>query len=101
MVSFVKDYDSKIIAFIEWRLVGPSGHEVPSGEFVWVNDIWVHPNFRHTNRIGRMIDEVMRAVPHAKYCYFQRKEYNRKLRIHTRSQFNRRRLIYDKLMIGD
>lgn len=101
MVTSLKDTEGRIIAFCEWRLVGQSGYEVPNGEYVWVNDCWVHEDYRMEKRINRIIDEIMRAVPQAKYCYFQRKNKNEKLRIFTREQWERRRMSYDNLIQGD
>lgn len=98
MITSLKDGDGKIIAYAEWRLVGPSGLEVPSGEYVWINDAWVHPDFRLTHRINRIIDEIMRLTPTARYGYFQRKDYNDRVRIFTREQFERRRSAYDSLI---
>lgn len=97
MITTLKDGDGKVIAYCEWRLVGPSGYEVPNGEYVWINDCWVHWSFRMKNKIKRIIDEVMRAVPMAKYCYFQRKNVDEKIHIWTRDQFERRRMAYENV----
>jgi hypothetical protein len=101
LLTSLKDNDGRIIAYCEWRLVGPSGQEVPSGEYVWVNDCWVHKEFRMTGRIERIIDEILRSVPQARYCYFQRKNVSEKVHIYTREQFERRRMAYCKLVKGD
>lgn len=99
MLTALKDDDGKVIAYCEWRLVGPSGYEVPNGQYIWINDIWVWPGLRNTGRIKRIIDEIMRLAPDAKYGYFQRLDYNTKIRIFPREQFERRRMIYDFLRV--
>ena len=96
MITSLKDTDGKIVAYCEWRLVGNSGLEVPSGEYIWVNDMWVHPAFRNHGKVNRIIDEIMRDYPQAKYCYFQRKDVSDRLRLYTREQFERRRMAYEK-----
>ena len=101
MITSLKDNDGKIIAYCEWRLVGQSGQEVPSGEYIWLNDCWVHDGYRMTHRINRIIDEIMRLVPNAKYCYFQRKDVNNKVHIYSRRQWERRRMTHDPLIKGD
>jgi hypothetical protein len=101
MVTTLKDDAGKVIALCEWRLVGQSGQEVPSGEYIWVNDCWVHEEFRMKHRINRIIDEIMRTVPTAKYCYFQRKDVSRKVHLYSRSQWERRRNSYDNLIKGE
>lgn len=95
MITSLKDSEGKIIAYCEWRLVGPSGYEVPSGQYIWVNDMWVHEGCRFKNKVGRIVDEIMRMVPQAQYCYFQRKDVSEKVHIYTRSQWERRRKAYE------
>jgi hypothetical protein len=99
MITTLKDYDGKVITFCEWRLVGPSGYDMENGEYVWINDIWCHPSHRNRYKVNRIIDEVMRMVPDAKYCYFQRKKKNERVRIYTRTQWERRRHAYDPELI--
>lgn len=101
MITKLMDTDGKIVAYCEWRIVGPSGYETPNAEYIWINDIWVHKEFRNTHRVNRMIDEIMRICPDAKYGYFQRKNHNDRVRIYTRSQFERMRMVYDPLTTGD
>ena len=97
MVTCLKDKEGRIIAYCEWRLVGDSGLEVPNGRYVWVNDLWVHRVFRGKNKVNRIIDEIMRMVPQADYCYFQRKHVNEKLHLYTRHQMERKRMAYEKI----
>ena len=92
MIAVKKDKEGRVIAYCEWRLVGQSGYECPNGKYVYVPDIWVHSSTRHQHLINEIIDDVMALVPQAEYCYFQRKDYNNKVRIFTRSQMERRRM---------
>lgn len=100
MITKLMDTDGKIVTYCEWRLVGASGLEVPSGEYIWINDLWCHPAFRHQGKVNRIIDEIMRDYPQVKYCYFQRKDVSDRLRLYTREQFERRRMAYEKSQIG-
>lgn len=95
MVTDLKDSEGRIIAFCEWRIVGPSGYEVPNGEYIWVNDCWVHEKYRFKNKVGRIVDEILRMVPQAQYCYFQRKDVSDKLHIYSRRHWERRRKAYE------
>lgn len=95
MVTTLKNEDGYVIALCEWRLVGASGYEVPNGEYIWINDMWVHEDYRHIHKVNRIIDEIMCLVPEAKYAYFQRKNKNERLRIFTRAQWERRRNTHD------
>lgn len=96
MITTLKDHtDGKIVAYCEWRLVGESGQEVPSGRYVWVQDMWCHPSFRSQGKVNRIIDEVMRVVPQADYVYFQRKDVSNKVHIYTKRQMERKRKVYE------
>lgn len=99
MISSLKDKEGRIIAYVEWRLVGQSGFDKQDGEYVYINDIWVHGDYRMKHLLNRMTDEVMRQVPTAKYCYFQRLKRNENLRMYTRDTFQRRRNPYMKVEV--
>lgn len=97
MITSLKDSEGKIIAYAEWRLVGQSGYEVPNGTYVWVNDMWCHEEYRFKNKVGRIVDEIMRSVPQAEYCYFQRKDVSDKVHIYSRRSWERRRKVYEEI----
>jgi len=98
LLTSLKDNEGKIIAYCEWRLVGKSGFDQVRGEYVWVEDLWVHGDYKMTNRINRMIDEILRLVPSAKYCYFKRGKYKDRLKMFKREQWERRRRTFDPLI---
>lgn len=98
MITTLKDEEGKIISFCEWRLVGRSGYDKKGGEYIWIENLWVHNNFQRTMRINRIIDEIMRKAPTAKYGYFRRQKYGGRMKIFTREQWERRRREYDPLI---
>lgn len=98
MITSLKDDSGRIIAFCEWRLVGQSGYDKEEGEYVWINDCWVHEDYRRTNKFNRIIDEILRAAPTAKWGYFVRGKYGFRKKIFSREQFERRRNAYDALI---
>lgn len=99
MITHFKNEEGFIIAYCEWRLVGPSGYETPNAEFIWVNDCWVHPSLRMMEVINQIIDEIMNICPQATAGYFQRKDVSDKVKIYKRNNFERRRKTYDSLML--
>ena len=101
MITSLKNDDGLIYAFCEWRLVGKSGYDMENGEYIWVNDMWVHPKYRGQNKVSRIIDEIMRDVPQAQYCYFQRKAVNNKVHMYSRRSWERRRNAYDSQLIKE
>jgi len=99
VVTTLKNENGFVIAYCEWRLVGPSGYEVDHGEYIWINDMWVHESMRNKSLVNQFIDEIMRIVPQAKACYFQRKDVSEKVRIYNRNNWERRRRTTDALML--
>ena len=95
MITNLKDDAGKIIAYCEWRLVGPSGYEAPNADHIWVNAIWVHDDYRHLNKIGMIIDEIMANTPQAMFGYFSRGKYGDRMKMFTREQWERRRTSCD------
>ena len=98
MITSLKDEQGRIIAYAEWRLVGPSGYDVENGEYVWLSDLWIHQDFERTKRINRIIDEVMRIAKDAKWCYFKRHKYNGRIKMFSREHWERRRNAFDTLV---
>lgn len=92
MVTTLKDESGKVISYVEWRLVGRSGFDKVNGEYVYIYDFWVHPDYRHKGRIAMMTDEVMKIVPDsAKHCYFKRDKYMGRIKMFSRKFWERRR----------
>ena len=92
MLCKKEDAEGRVIAYCEYRLVGQSGYECPNGKYIYVHDLWVHESVRHQHLVNEIINDIMTLVPQAEYCYFQRKDYNERVRLFTRSQMERRRM---------
>lgn len=99
MITSLKDDNGRIISYVEWRLVGKSGFDCMDGKYVWINDVWVHSEYRHANRLARMVDEVMRLVPHATHAYFKREKYKGRLKMFSKVFWERRRQAYEPINI--
>ena len=89
MVIKVPDEDGKIIAYCEFRQVAQSGFDKLGGEYIWINDLWVHPDYRNKGLIKQMIDTILYKAPDALYCYFKRSKYNGRMRLWKRENFER------------
>jgi hypothetical protein len=91
MISVSKDEDGKVIALIEWRQVAQSGFDKLRGEYVFINDLWIHPKFRHDMNIMRHLGlDIMEKSVGANYCYFTRKKYGGRMsKIYTREHFEK------------
>lgn len=88
MISISKDENGKIIGYIEWWQVGRSGFHKPYGEYVWIKDMWIHEEYRHTYVFAELVEDVLANSHGANWCYFTHRKYNERMsRIFTREQF--------------
>ena len=83
MIEVNKDSDGKIISYIVWQLVDEKGHFKKDGKYVWVDDLWTHPDYRKNGTIRKYINKICKIAPQAEYCYFNREKYDR-VRIYRR-----------------
>ena len=88
MVTVVKDNDERVIGYIEWRLVGPSGFDVQNGEYIYINYFWITPDLRGDKTIfRRLVSQILRKGLSAKFGYFNRKKYGGKMKMYPRQFF--------------
>ncbi|MDD5347855.1 MAG: hypothetical protein PHT59_04500 [Candidatus Omnitrophica bacterium] len=80
MVLVKKDAEGRIIAFAEIRMVDAAGADDKRGEYVWVNNVWVHEDYRQRGTFNRIlkgfINKGAQDYPWAKYIYWQRDAHN-------------------------
>lgn len=89
MITKVPDEHGRIIAYIEWRQVAKSGFDKFGGEYIWVNDLWVHPDYRYKGLIKQMLDKILFKAPDAQFGYFTRSKYNKRMRVWKRANVER------------
>lgn len=88
MITVSHDYDGRIVGYIEWRQVGRSGFDKLYGEYVWVEKMWIHPEFKGTNVMYEMFEDVLIRAKEAQFAYFRRGKYNNRLsKLYKREQF--------------
>lgn len=72
----------------EWRQVGQSGFDKFQGEYIWINDLWVHPEYDGSTCIRQIIEDILSKALDAKFCYFTRQKYNGRMsRLWKRENF--------------
>ena len=79
MISSCKDDSGKVIAYVEWRQVGQSGFDKLGGEYVWLQNLWIHPDFRGKGLLQEMIADILTKAPDAQYGYFTREKYGHRM----------------------
>ena len=89
MITKIPDEQGRIIAYIEFRQVAKSGIDKLQGEYIWINDLWVHPDYRNQGLIVQMIDTILYKAPDALFGYFKRSKYNGRIHIWKRKSFER------------
>lgn len=91
MVSTSHDGLGKIVGYIEWRQVGPSGFDKPFGEYVWIHDFWIHEPERGQGYVfAELVNDVLEKSTGAKFAYFRRGKYNGRVsKVYTREHFER------------
>lgn len=88
MITTSKDNDGRVIAYIEWRQVAKSGFDKIYGEYIWINDFWIHKDYRNGGIFRQLVNSILFKAPEALWCYFLREKYNgRKSKLYTRENF--------------
>ena len=90
MVSVIHNENDYVIAWCEWRQVGPSGYDVQYGHYIWINELWVHPQHRNQHMISLITEKILFLAPQAKYCYFKREKYGGRMsKVYPRELFEK------------
>lgn len=79
MISVSKDDSGKVIAYVEWRQVGQSGFDKLKGEYVWLQNLWIHPDHRGKGILQELITDVLTKAPDAQFGYFTREKYGHRM----------------------
>ncbi len=98
MISVSSDDSGRVIAYIEWRQVGQSGFDKFRGEYIWINEFWIHEEYRRGKIFSKLVNAILFKAPHAKWCYFKREKYlGRMSKLYTREHFMK---MSEKWMVG-
>lgn len=88
MISVSKDNDERVIGWIEWRQVGQSGFDKLHGEYIWINDFWIHEEYRRGDVFRQLVNAILFKAPSAKWCYFKREKYKGRMsKLYKREDF--------------
>lgn len=76
MIVTKKDKQGKIIAYAEYLVVDSFGHQCGWGQYVWVNDAWVHKDYKNSNILKEFVKKEHAKLPWVKYIYWHRGKYS-------------------------
>ena len=80
MVNVVSDENDKVIAYMEWRQVCRSGFDKLGGEYIWINDLWIHRSHKNDfDMYRKLMRQVFFHTKDAKWLYFNRRKYDGRL----------------------
>ena len=87
MIESRKTKDGLIYSYIEWYLVDEKGTHNNKGKFVWVNDLYVAPEFRSNGNIRTLSLMIREKIPWATHYYFKREKYKGRRKQHEIKKF--------------
>jgi hypothetical protein len=58
MVTVLRNQGGYVLAFCEWYVVNDKGQFEENGSHVWINDIWIHPLERRSERFFELINLI-------------------------------------------
>ena len=72
MISVLKNSDGFIYAYIEYQVVNKSGIPTDDGDFIYIQDAWIHGDFRGNGAIKRLKVEILadNRTNKAKFVYW-------------------------------
>jgi len=83
MLSYIKNSNDYITAYLEWQIVNVQGQFEDGGEYCYIQDYWIHPAWRCEHRI--ILAELSQQIAdhkfskNLKWIYWQRDKYKDRL----------------------
>jgi len=86
MISVLKNKDGYVRSYIEWTIVDEQGKTKNKGNFIYINNVWVHKQHRKKWSWGdiRELIPKIKNHPYAKYAlyvYWRNDKKNKQNRI--------------------
>ena len=101
MISYLKDDNDKIYAFVEFNVVDLFGQLNDFGDYIWVAELWIHPDYRQNgslNKLVYLIDSHPQSK-NAKWVYWNNGKHDRKTRCFPRERLAKKGVYTDGLKI--
>lgn len=92
MISVINDNDGKIIAYIEWEIVNGEGQFQDNGEYCYIQDYWVHKEYRIQSKyiLKKLSVQIAehKFSKSMRWVYWCRHKYNDRLsRLYPKEKF--------------
>ncbi len=79
--------DGKVIAYVDYQIVDSFGHLSELGQYCWVNECWVHKDFRKRKILNWFVEREHLKWPTVKWLYYKRRKYGDRIRQYDIMEF--------------
>jgi len=88
MIDYLLDSKGNLKGVVDFWIVDKNGKLDNKGEYIFINDWHINPEYRNQGLIAVFAERVIKRVPWAKWGYFERTKYIKdgKLRIRIYSK---------------
>jgi hypothetical protein len=94
------DSDNRIIGYVIYHQFGPNANFSIDGEYIYVEDIWIHESVRFKNLIAQMVNDVLPNFSKVKYLYWVRHKYGDRMSLYEVVRGERIKLIKKEIDYG-
>ena len=87
MISSLKNDDGLVYAYIEWQVVNSEGDFENKGYFVYIQDCWVHKDYRNSGCINKLIPMIHdhEFAEKVEFIYWKNLRHGEKKHMYRRS----------------
>ena len=92
MINVLKNEQGLIYAYIEWSVLDESFHYAEDGRYVYIWDLWIHPDFTRLENFRKLIELIAddRRSWASEIVYWKRGKYDERRRVYSKNQFIRK-----------
>ena len=87
MIDYLLDPKGNLKGVVDFWIVDKNGKLDDKGEYVFINEWYINPPYRHQGLIAVFAERVIKRVPWAKWGYFERRKHNNRVRIYSKRRW--------------
>ena len=92
MLEILRNIDSSIKAVIEYYIVNSDGSMNDKGEYCWISEMEVSPQYRNNGCLGKFVRIITEKYPQLQFGYFWREKYKTsegkwRIKLYTKKQW--------------
>jgi len=91
MIETYKDSEGRVLSYVLWWITDRFWKADPNGEYIWIEELWVHNTITLQQVYPYFAKRVMGRVPLALYgCFWRQGKYGSKIKIYPKHYWLRR-----------